>query len=813
MQTGYFPSEIARWQLGEPDKQSVFIPRLQRSLIWNAARIEVFWDSLMRNIPVGAMVLSPISSEMRGQLRESAATTSGYFLLDGQQRANAIATAYRPFIPQEIHSAKGHAPILWLDLAPHDKADSRCAFSFYLTTTAHPWGFASRAKDRETSSDKLASQEMAAAIRLIKGPDFSEPTYRPLPHELWPVRASLPLPFTFLVNTDAATDEATFWDGVAALYSHESVKASNWYRRFSNALAEFMSHSPSPAKTAVHEAIKEIGRTQIPALYVSEKLSKDPDSIAVFFDRLNTQGVVPSPEERNYSMAKSFWPEMWNVDQYARNRMLPHRMATLALETFLTIDRKKWVSNIDSSQIRRLSESDDTRKAFSAFVSTENGPFYRLCARVDSWMGLVQDGTGSACDWALLTYHRTLVAHNSMPLYKLLLLLAHLDPQGSLSPRHMAGLITVLRWFSLDHNKVAATLFECCTRPASGFTIWQAVQQGLASSFNKELLTLPASVDDLEVMFATEITKENSYWNTLRTQFPQWRGIEGVVRGFGSSYGTELLLYSVRPFVRRLFDYDPAESEKWETYNRPWDYDHILPKNWLGSRGRSGNGPWMHACRELLWSIGNSAPIPFSMNRGKSDGEPGPDYCGRDPDLLCDYDQIAQFKHIGKESGQTLDYDSLRAMHFVQTTKDRFLRLYSEWYSQLRIADVLDIDQGVWPRRVIRRQHLFSDLLNRMAGRGSVMYVSKGIQFECKKSLDWARPWIAAGIIRDDKRDFVCVASDGDVLELGIRRHPRESSINGSANAWWHNVRRWQFKEGDPMCEAEGIMRELEQLA
>ena len=56
--------------------KNVCIPDIQRGLVWNAAQIEVFWDSLLRGIPIGIFTVVENAGEK--------------MLLDGQQRWHAI---------------------------------------------------------------------------------------------------------------------------------------------------------------------------------------------------------------------------------------------------------------------------------------------------------------------------------------------------------------------------------------------------------------------------------------------------------------------------------------------------------------------------------------------------------------------------------------------------------------------------------------------------------------------------------------------------------------------------------------------------
>ena len=780
----YTLREVANWQLA--DNGNVVVPRLQRGLVWNAARIEVFWDSLMRQIPVGVFCLSNVSNEMKCQLKIPNNSNDCYFLLDGQQRANSIALGYRPF-PGDSENDK--ASILWLDLRPEGMLDSRCKYAFHVTTCAHPWGFATRTKDRETGNDKLSYSEMREGVLKMKEIDrdifLKNPTYRPLPNQLYPIKANLPIPFCFL--TKASEDQEDF--GESLLRQIQASRGTNWHDSFHGEIVAFLLRDNCLCE--IKKSLEVLKNAKIHALYVPENIAKDPDAVSLFFDRMNTQGVVPGVEERNFSMAKAFWPELWSVEPFAKNRMLPYRMATLALETFLTplekdeARKKGWCPAITNNAIRELSKDENTRNGFSEFIHDNSSEFYMLCRKVDRWMGFVE-AEKERQDWSLLPFHRTLIAQKSLPIYKLMLLLARLDKDNTLEPQLMAGLMTMLRWFSNNDELLAKNIFDSCRnlKKTGNSTLWDCIQAGILDSVNQGLLLVPATPDELKEIFNTPVEEKKGYWFSISSKhdFPKWSGVERICGGFGSDMGAELLLYSVREYMH-MFNYDPSEHEKWESYNRPWDYDHILPQDWLGNRGAAGNGPWMDACRNLLGSIGNSVPLPFSMNRAKQADPPTKNYCNGNKGIAIDYDKIDTYKKEPK-----LDCDEKRAKEFIEITKERFNTLYSNWFNNLKIADILNVSAVAWSNRIQRRHDLFTAVHQKLKGNGKIFFVERGFQFPVQDKMDWSRPWLAVGIVRDD--DFVCIASDGMSIELGIRRHPAKKSIDNSSDKWWHTHKK-----------------------
>ena len=73
------------------------LPPIQRGFVWKPNQIQELWDSLLRGMPIGALMLQKInesSSKYREvttssnykELNEISNEKKGYFLLDGQQR-------------------------------------------------------------------------------------------------------------------------------------------------------------------------------------------------------------------------------------------------------------------------------------------------------------------------------------------------------------------------------------------------------------------------------------------------------------------------------------------------------------------------------------------------------------------------------------------------------------------------------------------------------------------------------------------------------------------------------------------------------
>lgn len=803
----YSLCEIANWQNNDSD---LAIPRLQRGLVWNAARVEVFWDSIVRGIPVGVFSLCPMSESMRKQLKDQAQKAT-HLLLDGQQRANAIAIGFRDF-PQDVNEEEHRkSPILWLDLeasvATEGKIDDRCKYSFYMTTLAHPWGFDGRSKNSEIKDVILSSSEIGEVLResKLRTEEYlrDNPTWKPFPYELYPAKARLPIPFSILTTSQDVKKTIEELKGTKSL----------WYIKYGKQVEEYIAKQNSNSWIETIRAV--VAKTQIPVLYVPPSLADDVDEVSTYFVRMNTQGVIPSPEELDYSLAKAYWPILWEVEDLAKDRMPPHRLASLALEVFLSLADKDgcgWIRDVDNAQIRTLKTNENTSQQFEDFIR-KGGDFYKLVYKLDKWMGLDTEASDNSIEWALLPYHRAALAQ-SRSIYRLMLILANAD-KDTLEPIRMAGLMTMLRWFSNREDVVARIIAETCK---SASDLWLGIQQGISEAIRLGELSIAPSPCAIETIFGyisnEKDIKDNRYISVLtKNGFNStYAELQKIWHGFGYAKGTELLLYATRSLCRK-FGYDPAEGRKWEGHNRPWDYDHVLPQDWLhDSRGRSGYGHYISACREVLRSIGNSAAIPFRFNRSKHASPPKDSpYYTSDVCNDLELDRVSIFKFEAIKNGLHLDADPEQALQFVRTTQSRTLKLYKYWFEKLQINDFYAGGYSSWGKGVKQRYDFFQELSKETVfnGESKFCYTVAPYQIEIQEEKDWFRPWLAVGQIISDK-GFLAVASNGNQVEVGWRRNPEQNAIDGDTNKWYYGSEEpFTFDDRKP-CSVMDVKERLQ---
>ena len=174
--------EISLWT---SDDSVVKIPELQRGLVWKPAQVELLWDSILRGFPVGSFMLSDVPEDK-----------DWYYLMDGQQRFNAISIGFG--------AVKKPRAILWLDINPEEANNSSRKFWIKATAVAHPWGFANNDECSTLSAPdrRLALKEFGFAGKNIYNDVVDL-------HDTWPIKASRPIPLQFFLDAPVK-DKVTF---------------------------------------------------------------------------------------------------------------------------------------------------------------------------------------------------------------------------------------------------------------------------------------------------------------------------------------------------------------------------------------------------------------------------------------------------------------------------------------------------------------------------------------------------------------------------------------------------------------------------
>ena len=810
--------EIADWQLTTRDKVSpsaywAKMPSFQRGLVWSPAQIEVLWDSLMRGIPIGALSLLPIEGNERFRRGEVGTDLVGaYWVVDGQQRSNAIALGFRPFPLENV-------PILWLDLLPDRSKRARRKFFFYVTTPGRPWGYCVTGGNEEKNSEKVPTDEYRRVIheelKWNKEMGSKPPTYK-----LWPVKANLPVPFSKL--RELYDSEKTL-DNVIEMVQAEDTEWAQHFRHCLKSLNDgsVISERIKDELRLIEDGLHRIRDAKTIGLIAYGGLSGDEDenqesdensNIAVYFSRLNRGGTEPRREDLDYSILKSIVPELSIIDEYAKNFMHPSRLANIAMLTYLSLD--KWKNGLNRSDIYKLQTDDVFRNFILPISDTERSRFKEA---VDAVKALLEYGTEN--EFGLPTVMCSSIAKDKPRLFRFLILLVLQKKNMCKVDRMMLiTFVTLASWFGKDDDLDYQLLFESVVKESQSGDISLVLAAWIGNQIETEKMVLPPREKDFEGILCALSKKDfdlvREVWNPIGyadglDALWDWRSPAG--RGF--------LLYVCRKYLARTFTgYDPASSV-WNEDDRPWDYDHIIPQCWLQQGKGNRHGKYHDIVSTFLGSIGNIAPVPFSINRSKHDAPPA-DYLGDDNEMVlvdfCGLDGERPY-FVDVRPKKRLEDDKALACSFAYMTTIRWIALYKEWL-RLPVFKLLTMSiDGKRKASVRAVQQYFSS-----KGKSArIVYLwADGKQYDVEDDWDWTRPWIACGVKASFKRltkqtieCFLCVCvqknqSQKDRFEVGLRRSPESNSAFDEHNQWWIEEDDL-FSETDSLDEALIILERL----
>ena len=695
-------AEIASWKsastfLPTPGVRAS-IPALQRGLVWSPQQNELLWDSILRGFPIGAVVLTRWSEKLKKSDEEKDDRVT-HHLLDGQQRCNAVAMGFSdPFGSEQPTDSKKVESILWLDLKPDPDRNSTRNYWIRATTTAHPWGYR-----RDDEAKTLAVGEIRTALERVNL-SAADPEYRrPSPVNLWPAAASaaVPVPLAWLLQLPFE-DDKLFWQSLG-----ERAAASislGWTAKVHEFCLDLTMDGP---RSRIFAGIQRAHASRLMAIEAPKELLEESElekhtgngegvsNIEQLFQRLNRQGTKLDGEELAYSMIKAYWPDLERpINEVSEHRMPQARMVSLGVRAALARDAKQNLPGSPTvSALRIIARKEENKKdLIQTFILQKN--LQRACDLVDQWLKYDPESNPSG----LLPVHLTSIALGSREVYLLLLHFAE-RMDGAESPRNwnktMQGLVTLLHWFAVDKAKVANRIFAGCREEPNLANIHKALSEATTEG---EMHTIhpPSGLDDFIQLTDADFKDWN--WSKPVQGDGTEEGIQSRQKlwsGFLDFRGNkELLLYAQRAFLTRRFpEYDPARKDLWEAHNRPWDFDHILAWKYLYDR-RDG-GQFKGICDQWCYTIGNFRAWPFEDNRSDQAQSAISKLGGVEPTkqrLRADsfvLDHELEGFSVPEDRPSDIRHQVDVARKFVNACRGRLLRIYSEWYDSVGIADLI----------------------------------------------------------------------------------------------------------------------------
>lgn len=761
----YKLKEIANWTAANSE---VTLPALQRGLVWKPSQVELLWDSILRGFPIGSFMLSDVIEE--GQQGK-------YYLMDGQQRYNAISIGYNT-----VEKARA---VLWIDLEPPFVNNSTRKYWIKATTIPQPWGFIN-----DDDCSRLNTDEKRRALDEFNLQGNIYNREYPL-KETWPVKANCPIPLWCLLKAIESTSDNkdAFLQKTIEIFKKTNFAYSKKIV-FSEKACCYLKKELFPRIVALdnyyincNHLTKEVMDSETE----NQADATEQTTLEVLFTRLNTGGTAISRDDLNYSAIKAYWPSIKTVnDELAGKYMSPSKLVMLAFRLALTDEKDDTLKNeLSIRQIRSYAKKDAERDKIERLYNCHY--LERILAQIDDWLGVSKE---YSCRNRTPSVLRTTIARNSPDVYLLLMYFAYKDIASpiELTSSQIKALAFCLHWFTANNDKKGCVQ-EIFRRCKDGITLTN-IQKGISQLMHDCKLLHIYKPEDVRG-FVTEMGEEPN-WRV-------WHSVPSPARQFfdrifwnGNAEPREMLLYAEREYINKHFvNYDPARQDMWAEYNRPWDFDHIVAQDRV-LKGYGSRGPYREYDKQWCDSIGNFAAITFESNRSKNNRSEFGEYRDNVESLIYD-DAIASLPN------SELTYDSKNSVEFARITYNRFCKIYEKVYEL--IAEVGN--PVVLSDTLLKRKEIFSKIKG-LYPDAIIHFATpeNGCDNRLEREQDWAREWVGVGIERGNYMvcvEWPAIMNDGqpEEVECGIRKaigtfvtDDNRALFTGNDvendNSWWY---------------------------
>lgn len=675
------------------EKGEIALPNVQRGFVWKPWQIENLWDSLMRRFPVGSFV----GVEKDGKTE----------LLDGQQRATAIALAF--FEPdgtkknsdgteknsQNVLRSSTDRVRLFIDLKKGTGTDRK--YVFRVITKSHPWGYQKSRNDRTLSAENI--RRAREKYQMADKNPYAEPL-----DKFWPYDASFPVPFGFFLNGDNA----------AAVRS----KIERWCKRHHQ--KPFPTGSEYYGIEELLDTVRDVlDNTSLPLLSVREQVldaetetsapdgetdaDDGDDEIENLFIRLNAGGTPLRGEELNYSILKTNIgiDLQKKIEDACAGFMRPARFITIACRLYQNRPEKPAADAV-TMRIRP--------KQFQGIIRNEKAGFIKFVEKLldEDFLKRVKAVLRYDPDDNAFGLPDFIVSELADRVPEVMLMLMHrllyTDDEKKMTEetrRRMLGVVTLLTWFGKgqrDHAPLIGRLWEQVRKTKEADDFWSAGLMRTACEEKENETLFPA------------FPKFNKLKNGIKEKrgvridsLYRWKFEEGDFQPFLSRlfYERSLILYAQRAALNLWFkdcgDFDPEDTLC------PFDWDHISPENLIYRKWHIHE-----ALKSWYQTNGNFRAWPFTLNRGARDDAPSEKLsCSKDDfdailksigvadypykaDVLFDWSKCAKaWKEIDfNDLSKKADPQHEKNKQLIDVIIGRNLDLIRTWYVELRIDDL-----------------------------------------------------------------------------------------------------------------------------
>lgn len=717
-------------------QRKVVLPMIQRGSVWAPHKLLDLWDTLLRGMPVGALMASEAvgdSIKVLGESGTRSAMQGDVGLIDGQQRTLSMLAGWpqglrNPWRPVEI----------WLDLADEPQGEYR--FRLWATTKAQPFGYA-RANMGGQPLSKLERHKLRLANQAFH-PTEGKVDVQALwkQSDFMPWEAKFAIPLTELIaqkGTLLSFVQKRLLDyrkaltaKVATAIDPQDAIAQHFARKLNAlpieaALADLI----LPLATALDKVIA----CEFPVIHVRQESfsdqgtnsSKDnPDPpLAILFKRVGTGGEPLSNADYVYSVIKHHSPQVHDMveellkDKKIRAIYTPTTLVMSAVRlTMLNLKNK-------NGEELKLTDSATLDKAAFARMVRNHTDFikaFEIDIQADGFFGICLKQVLNSISYAPGVFTTGLPKHAlclvQIPLLEALLAWRSLcKPSAETMEKSRLAMVRFILQGNLcvlDYAKASEVAIKALkegTIAASETFPDQALLNLLAAGDKPLAYPLPSpeilsAINGLTI--SSKETKGLRGWTRFVAEDNNRKSADLYKRWWNRKGGHvhPMLLWLQRDYVYNKFEKEDALAGMDE--ETPFDFDHILPSAqwayWTGSAGNNrfidfplkdggkvldGSGHW-----HIGNSIGNIHVLDSSTNRELGDDSVHKKLKIADfakNALIGDAENmhpIWQSASVVQEHVPVDDsryWDEVRALAFQSAVEQRAFFLYKKFYEDL----------------------------------------------------------------------------------------------------------------------------------
>ncbi len=715
----------------------VVLPMIQRGSVWPPYKLLDLWDTLLRGMPVGAMMAAESKPDdlvrALGEAGTHQSNAGDIDLIDGQQRTLAMLAGWPDGLKNPTRPIS-----VWVDLIDTPQGEYR--FRLWATTKSQPYGYA-----RVTIGGQALGKLDRRDLRLANATWENVVDVRTLwsASDFMPWGAKFALPLTDLIAhkgglqillvarlsayKQALEEKIQKLNALADQKDKERLAISDHFSgklRLLPSEAELIRCVP-----ALEAAVDSVLACQFPVIHVRRGSFEDQlpghaegvidPPLAVLFKRVGSGGEPLSNADYVYSVIKYYDPRVHDtVEALLENESV----SAIYTPTTLVMSAVRLTMLSMSGETTKIADSAKLDKADFALLVRNNPEFIQRFHADIQPKGIFASRLKAVLEkmsYSDPNFTNGLPKHAlsliSIPLLEVILAwhLLKRPSEDAMEKSRLSMVRFALQGNLCILNYVKASEVTIKTLQAGDLVANsdvfpdQALMEVLSAQENglAYLLPCPATLQSITgLTFSPDGTNGLRGWTRFHVDTTDERvrqNVEVYKRWWNrkGGYVHPMLLWLQREYVNKAFEKYPALAGMGE--ETPYDFDHILPSAqwsyWTGRRATAGNrfidfpekddkgnvdnsGHW-----HIGNSIGNIHVLDSGENRSLGDASV------QEKMTKEGFSKNAQITEASRElwlvaSGRESDpryWDKARALAFQNAVEQRAFALYTKFYDDL----------------------------------------------------------------------------------------------------------------------------------